>query len=744
MTHVCRCALVAMAALGSADAFARAVYINGGLNPAAFSASGVPAPGGGAWSELQALGPVSNVVLGFAHQPAGAFRIADDFTVTDPGGWSISAVRFFAYQANAGPPIPSITSVNIQIWNGRPGDPGSVVIFGDTVTNRLTSSAFSGMYRISNTVTPPPGTAPGTTRPIMADDCALPVVLPPGTYWLDWQSAGSLPSGPFAPAVTVQGQRALPGWNARAFNGTMWIDAVDNGNPPPNPLIMEFPFEISYTALSPVTTVQWAAPVSGFWNTPNNWNPQVVPNNMGMLEYDAQILVGGPLYTVTLDVPVTVRSLDLLSGSATFDLNNMPFTVEQDFRLTSTATLQAPFVSSGEFIVNGDAQLSGGTLMWLPNFTSNGRLFFIGSVEDSTDAGPTVEMCDSNVGHNGSAVKWSSTAADGAEGVAPTILLNMASVFTHGSASVFLIESDAVMNQQSLPAFTSTFNNQGVLRKQNSTGLTVFSNFNFNNTGTVEVASGTLRINGVPLPSGALQTGVWIVRAGCTLDFPSSNIRTNSADITLDGAASNFQALQALRTNTASGNLRVRSGRGFVAQPSTSLLTNSGRLRPGPGSVIGVTGDMNLQGAGAVHIGVNGSGVSAAHSGKITASGAMSLNGALIVELENGFTPDWGDSYTIATYASRTGNFSSFTAPGIDFSLRWWRENNPTNYRVGVRHIADTNHDNVVNFADLNNVLGTFGQSGTGLIGDTDENGVVNFTDLNTVLSMYGQTAPPN
>lgn len=742
MTHVCRCALAAIAALGSAHAFARAVYINGGLNPAAFSASGVAAPGGAAWSELQAVGPVSNIVLGFAHQPAGNFRVADDFTVTDPGGWSISAVRFFAYQQTAGPPVPSITSVNVQIWNGRPGDPGSVIIFGDTVTNRLMSSTFSGMFRISNSVTPPPGTAPGTTRPIMADDCALSIMLPPGTYWLDWQCAGSLPSGPFAPAVTVQGQRALPGWNARVFNGTVWADAVDNGNPPPAPVTMDFPFEITYTTAPPMTTVEWAAPVSGFWNTPGNWNPAVVPNNMGMLEFDARILVAGAPYTVTLDVPVTVRSLDLLSESATLDLNNMPFTVEGDFRLSTTATLLAPF--SGEFIVNGDAQLSGGTIMWLSNFTSNGRLLFIGSVEDSTDIGPTVEMCDSNVGHNGSAAKWSSSAVDGAEGVAPTILLNMGTVFTNGPASEFLIESDAVMNQQSLPSFTSTFHNQGVLRKQNSAGLTVLSNFNFNNTGTVEVASGTLQINGVPLPMGALQTGVWIARAGCALDFPSSSVRTNSADITLDGAASNFQALQALRTNAANANLRVRSGRSFVAQPSTLLLTNSGHFRPGPGSVIGVSGAMTLQGAGAVHIGVNGSGASAAHSGKITATGAMTFNGALMIELENGFTPDWGDSYTIATYASRSGAFSSFVTPALAPTLRWWKESNPTTYRVGVRHIADTNHDNVVNFADLNNVLSTFGQSGTGLVGDTDENGVVNFTDLNTVLSMYGQSAPPN
>lgn len=51
---------------------------------------------------------------------------------------------------------------------------------------------------------------------------------------------------------------------------------------------------------------------------------------------------------------------------------------------------------------------------------------------------------------------------------------------------------------------------------------------------------------------------------------------------------------------------------------------------------------------------------------------------------------------------------------------------------------GDTNGDNTVNFADLNAVLSTFGQSGAGIAGDVDGNMVVNFVDLNTVLSNFG------
>lgn len=51
---------------------------------------------------------------------------------------------------------------------------------------------------------------------------------------------------------------------------------------------------------------------------------------------------------------------------------------------------------------------------------------------------------------------------------------------------------------------------------------------------------------------------------------------------------------------------------------------------------------------------------------------------------------------------------------------------------------GDSNGDNVVNFADLNNVLSTFGQTGAGLAGDVNGDEIVNFEDLNVVLSAFG------
>ena len=51
---------------------------------------------------------------------------------------------------------------------------------------------------------------------------------------------------------------------------------------------------------------------------------------------------------------------------------------------------------------------------------------------------------------------------------------------------------------------------------------------------------------------------------------------------------------------------------------------------------------------------------------------------------------------------------------------------------------ADVNADGVVNFADLNIVLTSFGQSGANIPGDTNGDGVINFADLNAVLTAFG------
>ena len=144
------------------------------------------------------------------------FRVADDFVVP-PGGVLIEQVRFFAYQTGSDT-TSTFTAANFRIWDGPPGDSTSSIVFGDAVTNRLVDTGWTGAYRLSETTV-------GTARPIMYIDAEVGVTLTAGTYWLDWQLDGSLPSGPWQPPVTVIGE-AITG-NALQLISTGWVPFVD-------------------------------------------------------------------------------------------------------------------------------------------------------------------------------------------------------------------------------------------------------------------------------------------------------------------------------------------------------------------------------------------------------------------------------------------------------------------------------------------------------------------------------------
>lgn len=135
---------------------------------------------------------------GAGHQVVAGNRVADDFTIGDCR-WKIDSVAFFGYQTGS-TTTSTFTAVNFAIWDGVPEAPGSNIVFGDTITNRMIRTHFSGTYRGIES-------APGNTqRPIMRNVCdAGGVLLLSGTYWIDWQSDGALASGPWATPRTPAG-----------------------------------------------------------------------------------------------------------------------------------------------------------------------------------------------------------------------------------------------------------------------------------------------------------------------------------------------------------------------------------------------------------------------------------------------------------------------------------------------------------------------------------------------------------
>lgn len=203
------------------------LWDNGGFTTGTTHSTGTVAPGGGQWSELQTNGTITNTTLGVGVSQASNIRVADDFTITG-GGWNVSSLTFWSYLTGA--TSPTATSAVLQIWNGRPGDAGSSVVFGDLVTNRLASDTFTNVYRTGRTTA-------DTARRLQQISVNANVTLGAGTYWAEWGFVGVS----FAPPVTIAGQLGKAGGNARQWNVSAWVDVTDAGTLTPQ----DMPFQVN-------------------------------------------------------------------------------------------------------------------------------------------------------------------------------------------------------------------------------------------------------------------------------------------------------------------------------------------------------------------------------------------------------------------------------------------------------------------------------------------------------------------
>ncbi len=183
---------------------------------------------GGADASARESVTLGEAIMGYSHHVATGARVADDFTADD--AWTIEQIEFFAYQTGAGPGNPTIHHANVRIWEGSPLEPGSRVVYGDSLTNLLTGAVWDTLYRTDETTVPT-----ATDRAVYRLRCEVEGwTLPPGTYWIDWQVDGTLSSGPFVPPITIPGQTNPPGANAIQYSDASWHPVMDTGSLTPD------------------------------------------------------------------------------------------------------------------------------------------------------------------------------------------------------------------------------------------------------------------------------------------------------------------------------------------------------------------------------------------------------------------------------------------------------------------------------------------------------------------------------
>ncbi len=167
----------------------------------------------------------------------GGFKILEDFTLPGTSNYSIDSMGFFAYQTGS-PVFSTFTNLYVTIWDGHP-DRGGNVLYGDTseLQSILDNTYFSGIYRAS-------AAAPlDSTRPIMKTTGLYfePTSLRGGQkYYIQWSLQGNLASGPWQPAISVNGMSVTG--NAQQYTSTGY-QAMDGGG---TGYQQGAPFEIFY------------------------------------------------------------------------------------------------------------------------------------------------------------------------------------------------------------------------------------------------------------------------------------------------------------------------------------------------------------------------------------------------------------------------------------------------------------------------------------------------------------------
>lgn len=167
---------------------------------------------------------------------SASFKIVDDFVLPGNANYTIDSLGFWAYQTGSGQ-APTFTALFATIWEGDPNK-GGTQLFGDELENIVDNLYFTGIYRASA------NTPLDTTRPIMKllGVYFTPVVLQGGVrYYIEWNFAGNIASGPWQPAVSVNNLQITGNAQQKTANGYQLMDGGGTG------FAQGAPFEVHYS-----------------------------------------------------------------------------------------------------------------------------------------------------------------------------------------------------------------------------------------------------------------------------------------------------------------------------------------------------------------------------------------------------------------------------------------------------------------------------------------------------------------
>lgn len=144
--------------------------------------------------------------------------------VVPSSGWTIDSLVTYGYQTNS-TTVSTFTASHCFISADSSSMPSYSPVIGSRTVNSMNYTKFSNIYRTPGDLSTD---YTNVARPIMILKHNLTGNLPAGTYWVVWNAAGTLASGPWNPPVTILGTASTG--NAMQYTPTGWTAVVDGAN----------------------------------------------------------------------------------------------------------------------------------------------------------------------------------------------------------------------------------------------------------------------------------------------------------------------------------------------------------------------------------------------------------------------------------------------------------------------------------------------------------------------------------
>jgi hypothetical protein len=130
----------------------------------------------------------------------------------------------------------------------------------------------------------------------------------------------------------------------------------------------------------------------------------------------------------------------------------------------------------------------------------------------------------------------------------------------------------------------------------------------------------------------------------------------------------------------------------------TANVTSGGQVSPGLSpAILNETGNYTQSSTGSFTFEIGGLTAGTQYD-RLAVTGTAALAGTLSGTLINGFVPAHGDAFTILTFASKTGTFTTLSLPPLAVGWYWITSYLPTS--VVITAIHDTDNDGVPDVTD--------------------------------------------